>query len=186
LIFCGINPTVPTYTSGFPLYLSSKYCHPWVVGIPEQFPPVFTPATTPSEMRRGDSIFVFSFESLYIGSLSSGSAKQYPYLFTIGFAPSPKPIVSRFTPTIPVIAPPNGSRAEGLLCVSALSVTTQLSSNIIPPELSLNTETQKSLSPLVLRISLVARWMRPLYRPSGKSLSRDAAKIVCLQCSDQV
>ena len=33
----------------------------------------------------------------------------------MGLAPSPKPIVSRLTPTIPVIAPPNGSRAEGLL-----------------------------------------------------------------------
>ena len=37
-----------------------------------------------------------------------------------GFAPSPKPIVSRFTPTIPVRAPPNGSRAEGELWVSDL------------------------------------------------------------------
>jgi len=57
---------------------------------------------------------------------------------------------------MPVIAPPKGSRAEGLLCVSTLSVTMYLSSKIIPPELSLKTERQKSLEPRDFLISIVA------------------------------
>ncbi len=65
-------------------------------------------------------------------------------------------------------------------------MTTHSSSKTIPPELSLKTETQKSLSPFCSRISLVALFISPLYRPSGRSSSISAAKIVCLQCSDQV
>ncbi|MEI8137533.1 MAG: hypothetical protein WCH21_09450 [Bacteroidota bacterium] len=47
--------------------------------------------------------------------MRNGYKSAVSIAFAIGFAPSPKPIVSRFTPTMPVIAPPNGSRAEGLL-----------------------------------------------------------------------
>ena len=80
-------------------------------------------------------------------------------MFMQGFAPRPKPIVSRFTPTIPVRAPPNGSRAEGELWVSTLWVTMYWSSKTIAPELSEKTETQMSLSPAASRISFVAAWM---------------------------
>ena len=53
--------------------------------------------------------------------LGSIAAAVVAYIITGNtFAPSPNPNASRFTPTIPVIAPPNGSKADGLLCVSAL------------------------------------------------------------------
>src|SRR5665213_896546 len=63
------------------------------------------------------------------------------------------------SPTTPVIAPPKGSSAEGELCVSTLCVTRYSSSNAMPPELSVKTETQKSLSPFSFRIFCVAPLM---------------------------
>ncbi len=93
--------------------------------------------------------------------------------------------MSRLTPTIPVIAPPYGSSAEGELWVSTLWVIRKFSSKTIPPELSENTETQKSFLPFFFLISFVAPLIKVLYRPSLIS-SIGLAKIVCLQCSDQV
>ena len=71
-------------------------------------------------------------------------------------------MVSRFTPTIPVRAPPKGSRAEGELCVSTLQVTRCSSSKMMAPELSVKTETQMSSSPFASRTVLVAAWMQVL------------------------
>src|SRR3989344_425467 len=153
--------------------------------MPEQLPPAFTPLMTPSIMRRGDSICCVRCSPLYNESVLFGSAKQKAYRLITGLAPSPKPMVSRFTPTIPVIAPPKGSNADGLLCVSTLSVKSHLSSKAIAPELSLKTETQKSLSPFALLIFSVAPLIYVLNNPSVRS-SRESAKIVCLQCSDHV
>jgi hypothetical protein len=64
-------------------------------------------------------------------------------VLAIGFAPFPKPIQSLFTPVIPVREPPNGSRAEGVLCVSTLWQTTQFLLKLIPPALSENNDIQK-------------------------------------------
>src|SRR3989338_3057567 len=60
---------------------------------------------------------------------------------------------SRITPPIPVLAPPKGSSAQGWLWVSTLKQTLYSSSNLIIPELSLNTDTHQGLSSsLVTRI----------------------------------
>ncbi len=124
--------------------------------MPEQLPPTFTPWMTPSIILLGDSIFEFLSFVLYRGFVSKGLAKQKPYRLATGFAPNPKPIASLFTPTIPVIAPPKGSNALGLLCVSTLSAITYSSSNSIPPALSENTETHISSFPFSRRIFTVA------------------------------
>jgi hypothetical protein len=58
----------------------------------------------------------------------------------MSFAPIPVPNGSRFTPTIPVSAPPYGSRAEGELWVSTLKTSDQSSLNLMTPALSLKTE----------------------------------------------
>jgi len=83
--------------------------------MPEQLPPTPTPCTTPSRIRRGGRIGLALFLPRKRAGSTEGSPTQYPYTLMHGFAPSPKPIVSRFTPTIPVRAPPNGSSAEGEL-----------------------------------------------------------------------
>ena len=103
----------------------------------------------------------------------------------IGLAARPNPNVSLLTPPIPVIAPPKGSRADGLLWVSTLSVIKYSSSKIIAPELSVKTETQKSLLPLCFLILSVAPFINVLNSPFSIS-SIGSAKIVCLQCSDHV
>ncbi|SCV65075.1 hypothetical protein ANAPH2_01150 [Anaplasma phagocytophilum] len=72
----------------------------------------------------------------------------------IGFAPIPNPMMSLFTPSIPVSAPPKGSKAEGLLCVSTLSTTKKSSSNTIAPALSENVDTH-----IGEFISVVARFI---------------------------
>jgi hypothetical protein len=56
------------------------------------------------------------------GFFVKGSAKQKTSVLKMSFAPRPVPNGSRFTPTMPVIAPPNGSSAEGELWVSTLCV----------------------------------------------------------------
>ncbi len=73
----------------------------------------------------------------------------------MGLAPLPKPIQSLLTPVIPVSDPPNGSSADGVLCVSTLWQTTQFLSKLIPPALSENNDIQKS-SFLFFIILLVA------------------------------
>ena len=57
-------------------------------------------------------------------------------------APLPKPKQSLLTPTIPVIAPPNGSKAEGVLWVSTLWHINQSLSKLTAPALSVNKDTQ--------------------------------------------
>jgi phosphoribosylformylglycinamidine synthase len=49
------------------------------------------------------------------GGNESGGPKQKTSVLAMGRAPSPVPRMSRLTPTIPVIAPPNGSKALGEL-----------------------------------------------------------------------
>ena len=75
-----------------------------------------------------------------------GGPKQKTSVLAIGRAPSPVPRISRLTPTIPVIAPPYGSSADGELCVSAFIQTDQSSFQAITPELSWNTERSQSTS----------------------------------------
>ena len=87
---------------------------PLTVGIPDSFPPDRTPACTPLKTLNG-----WKRPSGIVPS-KSGGPKQKTSVLAIGLAPRPVPIMSRFTPTIPVIAPPNGSKALGELCVSAL------------------------------------------------------------------
>src|SRR6185369_3640413 len=94
---------------------------------------------------------------------------------------------------MPVNAPPYGSRADGELWVSTLNTRECSSLNLMTPALSLNTERQKSLSPMRSRTSLVVRWMNDLNRdliscllPFSSSYCTVPAKILCLQCSDQV
>ena len=67
-------------------------------------------------------------------------------MFAIGLAPRPVPTMSRLTPTMPVIAPPNGSRALGELWVSALMQRLQSSFHAITPELSWNMLSSQSTS----------------------------------------
>ena len=105
-------------------------------------------------------------------------------MFAIGFAPLPNPRQSLLTPTMPVIAPPKGSNAEGVLCVSTLWHTIQSLLNSIPPALSVKREIQK-LSFLSFIIFSVAPLIYFLNIPSLIS-SISAENILCLQCSDQV
>ncbi len=67
-------------------------------------------------------------------------------MLKIGLAPIPQPIISRFTPTIPVNAPPKGSSAEGELWVSTF-IAKRFSSSIsmIPPP-SINTDLSQGIS----------------------------------------
>src|SRR4030042_489892 len=100
-------------------------------------------------MRRGCRMRGGSF------FLWKGEAKQKTSVLKISFAPRPVPNGSRLTPTIPVSAPPYGSKAEGELCVSTLKTKLASSLNLITPALSTNTERQKSFFPLDLRILAV-------------------------------
>ncbi len=106
----GIIPPVPQNTSGFPVYESSKRKPPATVGIPDWFPPSIMPWWTPL-------ITAFGWRSPDGISSSgvSGFPKQRKSVLNNGRAPLPVPIISRFTPTIPVIAPPYGSSADGEL-----------------------------------------------------------------------
>ena len=83
-----------------------------------------------------------------------------------------------------MIAPPNGSKADGVLCVSTLWQIIQSLLNSIPPALSVKRETQK-LSFLNWIIFSVAPLIYFLNIPSWIS-SILAEKILCLQCSDHV
>src|SRR5918993_4118589 len=64
--------------------------------------------------------------------------KQKTSVFAIGFAETPR--ISRITPPTPVLAPPNGSTADGWLCVSALNDISNSSSKSMMPALSTNAE----------------------------------------------
>src|SRR5574342_745772 len=68
---------------------------------------------TPSLILLGDKSL--SDNSLFLNNvrLSFGLPKQKPYVLMTGFANMPQPIASLFTPTMPVIEPPNGSNADG-------------------------------------------------------------------------
>ena len=80
-----------------------------MVGIPDSFPPTLTPACTPRNTLEGWNKFSGKSPSQF------GGPKQNTSVLAIGRAPNPVPKMSRFTPTIPVIAPPYGSSAEGEL-----------------------------------------------------------------------
>ena len=67
-------------------------------------------------------------------------------MLAMGRAPSPVPRISRLTPTMPVIAPPKGSRAEGELWVSAFMQRLQSSFQAMTPELSWKTLRSQSTS----------------------------------------
>ena len=110
-------------------------------------------------------------------------------MLKMGFAPRPVPMMSLFTPTIPVIAPPYGSRADGELCVSTLKHSRVLLSKAITPALSWNTERRNRLRRPILAV--VARMYVEKSDLTSRSLPSSlqrmtALKILCLQCSDQV
>ena len=108
--------------------------------MPDSFPPTRTPACTPRRTREG-------WKSVDGNSpVHVGGPKQKTSVFAIGLAPSPVPRMSLLTPTIPVIAPPYGSSAEGELCVSAFMQTLQSSFHAMTPELSWKTERSQSTS----------------------------------------
>ena len=91
------------------MYLSSNTIAPFTVGIPLSFPPTLTPAWTPRRTLEGWNKLSGRVP------FQSGGPKQKMSVLAIGRAPSPVPKMSRLTPTIPVIAPPYGSKALGEL-----------------------------------------------------------------------
>ena len=109
-------------------------------------------------------------------------------MLAIGRAPNPVPRISRLTPTIPVIAPPYGSSADGELCVSAFIQMDQSSFQAMTPELSWKTERSQSTS---FAMSCVGFMMCVLNNESMVVSSFVSvstwcillAKILCLQCS---
>src|SRR5512137_2938837 len=100
-------------------------------------------------MRRGWRI-LFGSGFSYVGG-----AKQKMSVLKINLAPFPVPKGSLLTPTIPVRAPPYGSRAEGELCVSTLNTRLKSSLNLIIPALSTNTDRHQSSLPMLFLISFV-------------------------------
>ena len=132
----GMMPPVPQNTSGLPTKLGSNSTAPATVGMPDWLPPSTMPRCTPSSTARGGS------RPLGTSSIRGG-AKHSTLVLKIGRAPRPVPMMSRFTPTIPVMAPPYGSSADGELWVSALKQSRVSASNSITPELSWNTERRK-------------------------------------------
>jgi hypothetical protein len=54
------------------------------------------------------------------------------------------PMTSRTTPPTPVLAPPNGSSADGWLCVSTLKAKSYASSKAMMPALSTKAERSHS------------------------------------------
>ena len=110
------------------------------MGIPDSLPPTRTPECTPLSTLEGWN------KLSGISPCQSGGPKQNTSVFAIGLAPNPVPKISRLTPTIPVIAPPYGSNAEGELWVSAFMQTLHSSSHAITPELSWNTDNNQSTS----------------------------------------
>ncbi len=139
------------------MYRSSKTIDPLIVGIPDSFPPTRTPAWTPRNTRDGWKRVEGS------SPIQFGGPKQKTSVFAIGRAPNPVPRISRLTPTIPVIAPPYGSRADGELCVSAFMQIDQSSFQAMTPELSWKTESSQLTS---LAISCVGFMMCVLNRES--------------------
>jgi len=113
----------------------------------------------------------------------SGGAKQNTSVLAIGRAPRPVPSTSRMTPPTPVPAPPNGSIADGRLCVSTLMHTESTSSNLMMPALSTNTLTQKSRSSVRVTWAIVDCSRFSITLPSKRTLP---VSVLCLQCSDQV
>ena len=164
------------------MYRSSNTIDPLIVGIPDSLPPTRTPACTPRRTREG-------WKSVEGNSPDqSGGPKQNTSVLAIGRAPRPVPRMSRFTPTMPVMAPPYGSRAEGELWVSAFIQIDQSSFQAITPELSWKTESSQSTS---FAISWVGFMMWVLNSESTIVSSFVSvsiwcillAKILCLQCS---
>ena len=88
----------------------------------------------------------------------SNGPKQRISVQAIGCAETPN--TSRITPPTPVFAPPNGSMAEGWLCVSTLKAISCVSVKRIMPALSLKAETSHGWLDL-----LVARIIYCLSRP---------------------
>ena len=96
----GMRPTVPQNTRGLPRKRSSKTTEPFTVGMPDLLPPCSTPSRTPSITRLG-------CRSLGGSSWAwKGEAKQNTSVLHSRLAPMPVPMGSRFTPTMPVKAPP--------------------------------------------------------------------------------
>ena len=175
-------PPVPQNTSGLPTKLGSNSTAPATVGMPDWLPPSTMPRCTPSSTERGGSRPRGT-------SLRPGGAKHSTLVLKMGRAPRPVPMMSRLTPTIPVMAPPYGSSADGELWVSALKHSSVSGSNSMTPELSWNTERRKpspgSTSRVVARMKWSNRERMVSTRPSSR-YSMVALKILCLQCSDQV
>ena len=131
------------------MYRSSNTMAPLTVGIPDSFPPTLTPAWTPRSTLAGGKRFSGRSPS------QSGGPKQKTSVLAIGLAPRPVPNISRLTPTIPVIAPPNGSSAEGELWVSAFMQILHSSSHEITPELSWKTDSNQSTSSCISRVGFI-------------------------------
>ena len=101
----------------------------------------------------------------------------------------PQPRMSRFTPKMPVSAPPYGSSADGELCVSTFIAAFQPGTNSNMPALSENTESSHFF---FLASLLVAPFMYVLKIESTTFFFLPivsvifALNILCLQCSDHV
>ena len=137
---------MPQYTNGFPTNRESKTIAPLTVGIPDSLPPTRTPAWTPRRTLEGWNKFSGR------GLSQSGGPKQNTSVFAIGRAPNPVPRMSRLTPTMPVMAPPYGSSAEGELWVSTFIQTLQSSSHAITPELSWKTDNNQSVFSCISKV----------------------------------
>ncbi len=95
----GRMPPVPQNTNGLPTKLASNSTAPATVGMPDWLPPSTMPRCTPSSTWRGGSRPAGT-------SARSGGAKHSTLVLKMGRAPRPVPMMSRLTPTMPVIAPP--------------------------------------------------------------------------------